>query len=191
MRNSRAMRARIVRVPSITPALVAAMALTMTSALAAAVTGCGGSPTMQTSMANLKSPSAGQRQEAADELRDDGGPTPEATRALLEAIKTETDEHAYGAMLIALGASGAPEAEPYICAKVYATEARMRTWAKKAHKLYLEKNRSSQGCPPPGATPPAPAGAVPGAPLSSAPAASSTSAAPSSNAPTGVPIGPK
>jgi hypothetical protein len=113
--------------------------------------GCGGSRgPAQSPIARLKSTDADERQEAADELRDDGKPSPDATRALLEAIAVEKDERAYGAMLISLGASGAPEAEGIICEKVYADSARMRAWAKRAQKMYLERNRESKGCPPPG-----------------------------------------
>lgn len=113
-------------------------------------------------------------------LRDDPGPTPEEARAVLEAIKTETDEKAYGAMMITLGASGLPEAEPVICGKMYAPDARNRAWANKALKLYLQRNRAAKGCPPPGE---APAAAAP------APAAGAPAAAPASG--NGVTIGPK
>jgi len=131
-------------------------------------------------LAALKSPDPGERRSAADMLRDDPGPTPEEARAVLEAIKTETDEKAYGAMMITLGASGLPEAEPVICGKMYAPDARNRAWANKALKLYLQRNRAAKGCPPPGE---APAAAAP------APAAGAPAAAPASG--NGVTIGPK
>lgn len=163
----------------IIPSLLALAPLGLLAPLGA----CGGPHTHVASpIASLKSPDAGERRDAADDLRNSGGPTPEGTRALLDAIKTETDERAYGAMLISLGASGAPEAEPLICAKVYAPDARMRTYAKRALKFYLEHNRASHGCPPPG-TPPASASTT------ATPTTSSPTPAPSDA--TGVPIGPK
>lgn len=132
-------------------------------------------------VAQLKSPDPGERRDAADQLRGEGGPTPEEARAVLEAIKTETDEKTYAAMMITLGASGLPDAEPIICGKIYAPDARNRGWANKALKLYLQHNRNAKGCPPPGA---APAGATP------APgAAPAQGAAPASGE--GVTIGPK
>lgn len=135
----------------------------------------------------LKSANPDERRAAAHDLRAEGGPSADATRAVLEAIKTETDEHTYGEMLITLGASGAPEAEAFICPKVYAADARARNVAKRALKLYLEHNRASPGCPPPGA-PPSPVAQtrVPGNAVPTAPAAGTNAPAPAS----GVTIGP-
>jgi hypothetical protein len=162
-----------------------ALVLPAATALAVALGGCGGSRgPAQSPVAMLKSADPDERRDAAHDLRADGGPTPEATRALLEAIQTETDERTYGEMLIALGASGAPEAEPLICAKIYAPDERSRNIAKRALKLYLPRNRSSPGCPPPGTQPAASrTGSSASAPAS---ATSTSTSAPAD----GVTIGP-
>lgn len=152
--------------------------------LFAVVPACGGSRSPAQNVGMLRSPDADERRDAAHALRNDGGPTPEATQALLDAIKSETDDRTYGEMLISLGASGVPQAEAFICPKVYANDARTRNVAKRALKLYLEHNRGSQGCPPPGSQPGTTASAqapVPGNAVPTAPAASPTA---------GVTIGP-
>lgn len=73
--------------------------------------------TTQEAIANLKSPDLETRWKSADALR--GGVTgkkvaPEAIAPLIEAMKTEQEPKARGAMLTTLGASGAPEAKPVI-----------------------------------------------------------------------------
>lgn len=73
--------------------------------------------TTQEAIANLKSPDLETRWKSADALR--GGAAgkkvpPEAIAPLIEAMKTEQQPKARGAMLTTLGASGAPEAKPVI-----------------------------------------------------------------------------
>lgn len=78
---------------------------------------CGPKMTTQEAIANLKSPDLETRWKSADALR--GGTTgkkvaPEAVAPLIDAVKTEKEAKARGAMLTTLGASGAPEAKPVI-----------------------------------------------------------------------------
>lgn len=119
-------------------------------ALAVAGAGCGrGAKSPAEAMASLRSPDAHERAEAAKDLRAHKGPPAEAVPALFEAIQTEQDNKAYAEMMITLAYSGAPQAEPFICAKIYDADANMRRWASQALKTWLPKNRQSKGCPPP------------------------------------------
>ncbi|MBK8252513.1 MAG: HEAT repeat domain-containing protein [Polyangiaceae bacterium] len=115
-----------------------------------AVAGCGREPRSPAEvMAGLRSPDPRDRADAAKELRAHKGPPAEAVPALFEAIQTEQDNKAYAEMMITLAHSGAPQAEPFICAKIYDADANMRRWASQALKTWLPKNRQSKGCPPP------------------------------------------
>lgn len=91
-------------------------------------------------VAALNDPSWEVRRHAADKLRDDGGPSPQAIPALWAAIQREREPHAYGAMLITLGASGIPEVRPLIDARVNAADEDMQRWARRALKYWLVAN---------------------------------------------------
>jgi hypothetical protein len=91
-------------------------------------------------VANLRSPEWETRRHAADQLRDDGGPIPEALPALYDAMMHEHNLKAYGAMLITLGASGIAEARPLIDARMSDPSEDMRRWAKRALNLWLVRN---------------------------------------------------
>lgn len=104
-------------------------------------------------VANLRSPEWETRRHAADQLRDDGGPAPEALPALYAAMAHEQHPKAYGAMLITLGASGIPEARPLIDARLNDPSADMRRWSKRALNQWLVRNgllSEDDDMPPPG-----------------------------------------
>jgi hypothetical protein len=98
------------------------------------------SPEQLARIAALKSPDWEARREAADDLRDDGGPPADAIPALLEAARTKTHPKALGAMLLTLGESGAPTAKAPILASLQAADQDLRRYAQKAHKLWLLRN---------------------------------------------------
>ena len=81
-----------------------------------------------------------QRVRAADYLRKTGAVPKEAIQPLLEAIENEENPNAYGAMLITLGASGAPEARPLICEKMRTGDNQMRRWATGAAFQWAQRN---------------------------------------------------
>ena len=91
-------------------------------------------------IAKLQSPDWGERREAADDLRDDGGPPREAIGPLLQAGQHEMHPKALGAMLLTLGESGAPEARPFIEANQRATNDDVRKYANKAMKTWRSRN---------------------------------------------------
>src|SRR5689334_22508722 len=62
----------------------------------------------------LQSPDPDERRDAAHELMDEDGPSPDAVPHLIAALQREQDPKTYGVILLALGKSGAPEARPYI-----------------------------------------------------------------------------
>ena len=126
-----------------------------------AAMGCGRRSTPAQSVAELRSPRWEVRRAAADELRH-VGPPPSTVPHLMSALSREKNAYTYGALLLALGKAGSPEALPYICGGVYAADEDTRRWAKNAFELWSKKNRG--GCPPPGA----PVSVFPGAPPPSA-----------------------
>jgi hypothetical protein len=158
-----------------TISLVRTMALVSALIAVAAVTGCGAGRSKAEAIPDLQSPEWEVRQEAADHLRRGHGPPPAAVPHLMAAIQKEQNARAYGAILMALGKSGAPEALPHICGGVHAADEDMRRWGKNALRSFLEKNHGSPGCPPPGtpvaATPAVPLGAPPPAPAGATQAA--------------------
>ncbi|HVY46726.1 MAG TPA: HEAT repeat domain-containing protein [Minicystis sp.] len=94
----------------------------------------------QANIARLASPDAGARRDAAKELTS-SGPPPESVGPLLAAAKQETVARALQAELVALGATGAPEAESIL--ETHATEdldKDTRRAAQKALKTWRTKN---------------------------------------------------
>lgn len=152
--------------------------------------GCRRARNPQLAAKSLESSIPTEREDAAHDLRRENPLSPQSKSALLAAIAKEQDNRAYGEMLLALSQDGTPEAEPYICAKMYDADRRMRDIAKRSLKLWLPYNRQSQGCPPPGsaaavAATPAPSapGAAPSAPAGVTIAGAPTGAAPAASAP--------
>lgn len=121
---------------------------------ASSVTGChrdrAYSPADRIAM--LQSPDPGQRRDAADDLMDGGGPSPQAVPYLIAAIQREQDPKTYGVMLLALGKSGAPEAKPYIEANLQNPNKNVRNRAEQA--LVYWSQRNPNGVPPPNMAPP-------------------------------------
>lgn len=90
--------------------------------------------------AALESPDPSVRRDAADDLMDDGGPSPEGVQRLIAAIQHEQDAKTYGVMLLALGKSGAPEAKPYIEANLHNPNKQVRDRAEKALEYWASRN---------------------------------------------------
>lgn len=116
----------------------------------------------------LHSPDPDARKDAAHDLADDEGPTPDLVPALITALEREQDPDVYSAILIALGKSGAPEAKPYLEVNINNKNKGVRRNAEKA--LALWSRRNPNGVPPAsvpvmppsdGAMPPPPPGAPP------------------------------
>jgi len=144
------------------------LALTLCAAFG---TGChrdrARSPADQVAM--LASPDAGERRDAADNLMDDGGPSPEAVPYLIIAIQREQDPKTYGVMLLALGKSGAPEARPYIESNLHNPNKHVRDRAEKALEYWSARNpygapAAAGGPPPQPEAEPQPMPPPPGAP---------------------------
>ena len=89
--------------------------------------------------ANLVSRDPEVRKAAADDLRD-AGPVPLAIPHLIEAANREQHPEPYGAIMIALGASGISKARAFIEPCLVAKNARMRRWAEHALELWLVRN---------------------------------------------------
>ena len=133
------------------------------AACVALSTGCRGPKTPQDAMSQLQSPDPDEREDAAKELMDDGGPSPQAVPALIAALQREQDPKTYGVILVALGKSGAPEAKPFIETNINNQNKTVRKHAEEALELWSRKNpNGTPAAPPPGAPPPPPD--VPGAP---------------------------
>jgi hypothetical protein len=81
-----------------------------------------------------------ERRHAADELRDDNGPAPQALPYLLAAIQHEQNPKAFGAMMITLGKSGIAEARGIIDPRVNDPDEDMRRWARRALAMWLKRN---------------------------------------------------
>ena len=89
-------------------------------------------------IATLQSPSASERQSAADSLRTPMGVPPAAIQPLLAAASTAPPPAARGAELIALGKSGSPAAKPLIDQAVMtAADPDSRRWAGRALRYWL------------------------------------------------------
>jgi len=111
--------------------------------------GCGHPRSPAELEAGLDSPDPAERRNAADGLRSRDGVPQEAIPKLLATIDKEQNPEAYGAEMITLGASGVPEARPYICKKIGGGEGgdvRMSRWASHALTAWLKKNPESNGC---------------------------------------------
>jgi hypothetical protein len=89
---------------------------------------------------NLDAEDADDRKEAAEKLRDDGGPPPEAVPALIAAVQREPDDEARGEMLISLGASGAPEARPVLEGYLAHAEGDTRKGAEEGLERWSKRN---------------------------------------------------
>lgn len=109
--------------------------------------------------AALNSPDWERRRHAADELFDtvkgpEGPPPIEAVQALLAAVQKEQEPHVVGALLIALGASGVPEARSFIDPRIADPTEDMRRWSTRALKYWLVRNhllaKGAELPPPPG-----------------------------------------
>lgn len=141
--------------------LVLLLAFTGCAALSS---GCRSPKTPSESMSLLQSPDPDERQDAAKDLMDDGGPPREAVPALIQALQREQDPDTYGVLLVALGKSGAPEARPYLEVNINNQNKHVRKSAEKALELWARKNPNGVPVPPPAmpAPPPdAPAGGAP------------------------------
>jgi hypothetical protein len=89
---------------------------------------------------NLDAQDADDRKDAAEKLRDDGGPPPQAVPALIAALQREPDDEARAEMLITLGASGAPEARPVLEGYLAHSEGDTRKGAKEGLERWSKKN---------------------------------------------------
>lgn len=104
----------------------------------AALTACHEPKTVDQLVAELRAPEAKMRRRAADGLgREEVDPR--AIQPLLEAIAVEKDKSTYGAMLIALGRSGVPEAKAIVDARLPDPDRDMRRWAGRALKYWMLK----------------------------------------------------
>lgn len=97
----------------------------------------------------LGHPEPDDRKDAAEKLRDDGGPPPAAVPHLIMALQRETDPDAKEEELITLGASGSPDAIPMLQAHLNDPDKEGRKGAEKGLKLWSEKT----GQPGPAALP--------------------------------------
>jgi len=109
--------------------------------LALSWVGCREPRTTNEVVADLRNPDPDKRQNAADDLRTDQGVPAEAIPHLLQAIQTEQNPKAYGAMLITLGRSGVAEAKPLIDARIPDMDRDMRRWVSRALKYWLIANK--------------------------------------------------
>jgi len=80
------------------------------------------------------------RQRAAVALAEGAGPPAEAVPPLYRAMFKERNPQVYGAMLIAIGASGIAEARPLIDARINDPDGDMQQWARTALKRWLVAN---------------------------------------------------
>ena len=83
---------------------------------------------------------ADDRKDAAEKLREDGGPPPDAVPHLLKAVARETDDDAKEQMLITLGASGVPDARPILEANLNDKDKGVRKGAEKGLELWSKKS---------------------------------------------------
>lgn len=114
-------------------------------------------------IARLENPDWEVRRDAADDLADHNGPPPDAVAPLIAAASKESHPKALGAMLLTLGASGAPEAKAIIETNTQSTSSDVRRYAGKAFKKWRTKNgqavrKDVETAPPPATTAVAKAG---------------------------------
>lgn len=145
--------------------LLTVLALTAATALTA---GCR-PPKQPRELAStlLSSPNPDERKDAAHDLRDDDGPPMDMVPALVNALNREKDAEVYGQILLTLGASGAPEAKPYLEVNINNRNRDVRRAAEKGLELWSKKNPNGVAPPtipvlpggpaePPGPPPPPP-----------------------------------
>jgi HEAT repeat protein len=104
-------------------------------------------------VASLHDPDPKTRQHAADSLHSNGTAPAGVIPNLMQALQTEQDAHVRGAILIALGSWGAPDAKPIIDQAVMtAPDPDSRRWAGRALKYWMvQTGAMAQGTPlPPG-----------------------------------------
>lgn len=87
----------------------------------------------------LGNPDADEREDAAKDLRDDGGPPMDSVPHLLTAIRQEQNKKAFAQMMITLGASGSPEAKPIIDAHLTHQDEDLREAAEDAAKRWYKR----------------------------------------------------
>jgi hypothetical protein len=146
--------------------------------------GCGTPKSPAELEAGLQSPDPVERRKAADGLRKGDEVPPEAVPMLAAAADKEVDPQALGAMLIALGVSGSPEAKPRICKRFGDPDVKMSRWANHAMQAWLKQNPGQKGCTGDEATASAPTTTA--APTTAAP----TTGAPQNPPPTNTPSNP-
>jgi hypothetical protein len=122
-------------------------------------------------MARLQSPDPDEREDAAENLRDSGGPPAGVVPYVIAAVQRENDPKALREELLTLGASGAPEARPILEQHMSHPDEDVRRTANKAYGMWRERAaylagryRVAYPTPPPrpmpgppGAPPPPPA----------------------------------
>jgi hypothetical protein len=144
--------------------LAVCMLSTVLVSLAFVTTGCGHPRSPAELEAGLDDSDPVVRRKSADGLRHGDEVPAEAVPKLLAAISKEQDQEVYGAELITLGASGAPDAKPYICKNIGGGpggDVRMSRWASHALTAWMRKNPTASSCTgsqttPNGATPTTP-----------------------------------
>ena len=97
---------------------------------------------------NLDAEDADDRKEAAEKLRDDGGPPPQAVPMLVAALQREPDDEARAEMLITLGASGAPEARPILEQYLAHGEGDTRKGAEEGLERWAKRNGQAKPANP-------------------------------------------
>lgn len=117
----------------------ALLAFALTSA-AAALTGCRKPRSVAELVAELQAPDATKRRDAADDLQTDEGVPVQAIPHLLEAARRETDPRTLGTILMTLGKSGVPEAQPLIGEQLATQDKSMRRWVGRALQYWLIAN---------------------------------------------------
>lgn len=117
----------------------ALLALALTSA-AIAFTGCRQPRSVDQLVSDLHEPDATKRRDAADDLQTDEGVPVQAIPHLLEAARRETDPRTLGMILMTLGKSGVPEAQPLIGDQLATQDKDMRRWVGRALQYWLIAN---------------------------------------------------
>lgn len=124
-------------------------AILLVTGLAIGLAGCRHPKSPAELESGLQDPDPAVRRNAADGLRDGDDVPPEALPKLYAALDKEDNPEALGAELITVGASGAPEALPYICKYIGgggSGDVRMSRWANHALTNWKKKNPSAAGC---------------------------------------------
>jgi hypothetical protein len=103
--------------------------------------GCGPSRTPAEAVADLRSPNPETRMIAARDIESgaQAGLTPDIIGALLQSAQSETDPKTKGAVMIALGYTGIPEAKPLLDQYVQTNDRDQRRWGARALKKWAVK----------------------------------------------------